>query len=277
VIVIPAIDLRGGRCVRLVQGDPRRERRYDEDPAEAALRWIRAGARWLHVVDLDGAFAGRPMQLEVVAAIARVAAATGVKVQGGGGVRTESDMAALLDAGVSRVVVGTAAETLPGQVLRRYGERLAVAVDVRSGGLAVQGWRRMRRADPTSVARRLAARGVRRFVYTATARDGTMAGPDLAGLRRFLAAVSPLPVIAAGGVARVEELDALRALGVEGVIVGRALYEGRLDLALLAAGTPAMGTTAARAPAVGATATGGAAPRSTAAPPPDPGGAAGTC
>ncbi|MDQ7849810.1 MAG: 1-(5-phosphoribosyl)-5-[(5-phosphoribosylamino)methylideneamino] imidazole-4-carboxamide isomerase, partial [Armatimonadota bacterium] len=246
--VIPAIDLRGGRCVRLIRGDPRRERRYDQDPAEAALRWIRAGARWLHVVDLDGAFAGRPVQLQLVAAIARLAAGAGVQVQAGGGLRTEDDIDAALDAGASRVVIGTAAEALPDQVLRRYGERLAVAVDARAGGLAVRGWRRVRRTDPLTVARRLAARGVRRFVYTATARDGTLAGPDLAGLRRFLAAVSPLPVIAAGGVARVEDLDALRALGVEGVIVGRALYEGRLDPGLLAAGMSAVGTTAAGAP-----------------------------
>ncbi len=259
MIVIPAIDLRGGRCVRLVQGDPRRERRYHEDPAEAALRWIRAGARWLHVVDLDGAFAGRPVQLEVVAAIVRLASAAGVQVQAGGGLRTERDIAAALDAGVRRVVVGTAAHALPGHLLHRYGERLAVAVDARAGGLAVQGWRRVRRTDPLIVARRLAACGVRRFVYTATARDGTLAGTDLEGLRRFLAAVSPLPVIAAGGVARAEELEALRALGVEGVIVGRALYEGRLDPALLAAETPAAGAAA------------GAAPTYAAAPPPERG------
>jgi phosphoribosylformimino-5-aminoimidazole carboxamide ribotide isomerase len=224
MLVIPAIDIAAGRVVRLVQGDRARRQVYGDDPVAWARRFQALGAAWLHVVDLDGAFEGRPVQLALVRAIASL----GIAVQVGGGFRTAASIAAGLDAGAARVVVGTAARVLAG-ALGAFGDRVAVALDVRAGGLAVDGWRRVEPRGAASLAAELRRQGVRRFIYTAVERDGMLAGPDLAGLAAVVRRAGA-PVIAAGGIAGPEDLEAVAATGVEGVIVGRALYEGRLAL-----------------------------------------------
>ncbi len=237
MLIIPSIDIRNGRCVRLVQGDVRQERVYADDLVAVATRWIREGARWLHVVDLDGALAGRPVHLDLLRAIADTA---GVPVQVGGGFRTVEDIEAGLAAGAARVIVGTSAVALSAKLAPRYGTRLAVSLDVKEGRVAVKGWTEVTSFDPIALGRTLAAQGVARFILTNVSRDGTLAGPDVDGVRAFTRAVG-IPVIAAGGIASHDDVITLATLGVEGVIVGRALYDGRVNLASLLArwGAPA--------------------------------------
>jgi len=231
MLVIPAIDIRNGRCVRLVQGDARRELVYADDPAAVAGRWVAQGARYLHVVDLDGAYAGRPIHLDLLRLIVSEA---GVPVQTGGGFRTFADIEAGLAAGAARVIVGTAALWLGEELGPRYGERVAVSLDVKDGRVAVKGWTDVAGPDPITLGSQLAARGIRRFIYTNISRDGMLAGPDVEGVRAFMRA-GAVPVIAAGGIVSNADVIALGELGVEGVIVGRALYEGRVDLPALLA------------------------------------------
>jgi phosphoribosylformimino-5-aminoimidazole carboxamide ribotide isomerase len=231
MIVIPAIDLREGRCVRLLQGDFARETVYGDDPVQMALRWQEAGASLLHVVDLDGARAGRPVQAATVAAIA---AALAIPVQLGGGMRTLEQIACALDGGVSRVVLGTAAiedRGLLAAALDRWGaERIVLGIDARDGMVATRGWLETTAVRATDLARDLAALGLRRVIYTDIGRDGTLHEPNYAALRE-LAAAGDFAVIASGGVARREHLAALAALpGVEAAIVGRALYTGDVVL-----------------------------------------------
>ncbi len=236
MLILPAIDILGGRCARLYQGRFDRARIYADDPVAVARAWAEAGARWVHVVDLDAARAGRPVNLGVVAAVVRSA---GVAVQYGGGVRTLGQLEELLGLGVGRVVVGTAAFTDPdflAEACRRFGDRIAVALDVRDGQVAVAGWEAALPLDPVAAVGRLEAAGVRRLVVTDVGRDGTLEGVDLDLVREILKAAS-VPVIVGGGVGSFGDLKALKGLGVEGVILGRALYEGRVDLrAALACG-----------------------------------------
>lgn len=231
MVIIPAIDVRNGRTVRLVQGDVRQERVYADDPVAVARRWTAEGARWLHVVDLDGAFAGHPVHLDLVRTIADPA---DVRVQVGGGFRTVEDIEAGLAAGASRVIVGTSGIALGATLAARFGTRLAVSLDVKDGRVAVQGWTEVTSFDPIAVGRTLASQGVARFILTNVTRDGTLAGPDVDGVRAFTRAVG-VPVIAAGGISSNDDVIALAANGVEGVIVGRALYDGRVDLGALLA------------------------------------------
>ena len=231
MIVIPAIDLRGGRCVRLFQGDFARETVYGDDPVAMARRWQGAGAPMLHVVDLDGAREGRRVQGATVAAITR---ALTIPTQTGGGLRRLEEIAAAFHAGVVRVVLGTAAlEDRPFLLaaLARWGaERIALGLDARDGLVATRGWEETSATRAVDLTRELAALGLRRVVYTDIGRDGTLSAPNYAALRE-LAGVGDLAIIASGGVARREQLAALAAIpGVEGVIVGRALYTG--DVAL---------------------------------------------
>jgi phosphoribosylformimino-5-aminoimidazole carboxamide ribotide isomerase len=225
--VYPAIDVLEGRVVRLREG--RREEVTVEggDPAAAARRFAAAGAEWLHLVDLDGAFSGRP-DLELVR---RVVAAAGVPVQVGGGYRALADIEAALEAGAARVLLGTAA--LDDGFLRdaagRFGDALAVAVDARDGAVAVEGWTAAAALSPRELVERCAGAGVARVLVTSTRRDGTLGGPDLELLADVLAA--GLPVIAAGGVASLDDLRALRGLGCEGAVAGSALWLGRFGLA----------------------------------------------
>jgi phosphoribosylformimino-5-aminoimidazole carboxamide ribotide isomerase len=232
VILYPAIDILDGHAVRLTRGDYERETVYDADPLEAARRWAGDGARFLHVVDLDGAREGRPLSLEHVR---RIAAGVEVPIQLGGGLRDAESVEAALAAGVERVVLGTRAVESPAlveELVVEHGDRVAVGVDARGGRVSVSGWTRETGEGPADLVRVLAERGVRRFVYTPVDVDGTMQGPDLNGLQTVAGAVDG-ELIYSGGVGSLEDLVALRDLGVAnlaGAIVGRALYEGRFTV-----------------------------------------------
>ncbi len=233
MIVYPAIDLRGGRCVRLFQGEFERETVYDDDPVAVARRWQAAGARWLHVVDLDGAREGHPVQSELVAAICR---AVDIPVQVGGGLRDAAAVDAVLAAGAARVVVGTVAVQHPRlcrKLCRTHPGRVAIGLDARGGKLAVAGWTEGTKIEATAAAARAAKQGAAAIIYTDIGRDGTEHGPDVEGTRA-LASAAGVPVIASGGVGSLDHLRAAAALaeaGVAGVIVGRALYTGAVRLA----------------------------------------------
>jgi phosphoribosylformimino-5-aminoimidazole carboxamide ribotide isomerase len=226
--VFPAIDLRGGRCVRLVQGDFGRAKDYDADPVERAREWERRGARALHVVDLDGAVEGRPVQLDLLAEITR---AVGVPVQFGGGVRTLEDLRSVRDAGARRVVTGTAAvknRDLRLRALEELGADLVVAVDARDGVVATHGWLSSSGVGVLDLAKELASDGVASVLYTNVSRDGTSSG---VALEETAAVATFVPTIASGGVRGTGDVVALSMIdGVEGVVVGRSLYEGLVTL-----------------------------------------------
>jgi len=236
VILYPAIDIRDGHAVRLTRGDYADETVYDDDPLEAARRWLGQGARALHVVDLDGARSGRPQNLEHVR---RIAAEAEVPLQVGGGLRDPNAVAAALEAGADRVVLGTAALAEPELVealAADHGERIVVGVDARRGQVAVEGWERETHAGAAESVSELAARGVRRFVFTPVEVDGTLAGPGMEQLQAVAhaAADAGVALIYSGGVGSVDDLRELRGTALEsleGVIVGRALYEGRFTVA----------------------------------------------
>lgn len=235
MIVYPAIDLRRGRCVRLQQGDFSAETVFADDPAEAARRWVAEGARWLHVVNLDGALGERAT--ENLAALQRILAAVEIPVQFGGGVRSAQDAARLLALGVARVILGTVAVRQPEvveAVLAAHGaERVLVGIDARQGRVAIHGWVEASEVEATTLAQRMAALGARHIVYTDVQRDGTLQGVNVAAARQ-LAQASGLGVIASGGVASLEDIRALKACerdGIEGVIIGMALYREAIRLA----------------------------------------------
>ena len=232
--VYPAIDLRGGRCVRLKQGDFDRSKEYDADPLARAREWERQGAAALHVVDLDGADAGRPVQLELIRSIAR---AVSIPLQAGGGIRTLEDLSVVREAGASRVVMGTAAvgnRELRLRAVEEAGDSLVVAVDAREGIVATHGWRRSSGVSVLDLAKELAADGVASVLYTDVARDGMNAGAALQGTA---AVAKIIPTLASGGVRGLEDVAILSSTpGVAGVVVGTALYEGRVTLGELIAG-----------------------------------------
>jgi phosphoribosylformimino-5-aminoimidazole carboxamide ribotide isomerase len=233
MILLPAIDILDGKAVRLTQGDFEAKTVYDADPVDAARRWVKDGARALHVVDLDGARTGRPANLDHVA---RIASGLDVSVQLGGGLRTIDAVQDAINAGVARVVIGTAAYRdvdFLDEAVARFGERLAVSVDARNGLLAASGWIEQTELPAESVVERLVQRGVHRFVYSSIDRDGLLSGPDLEGARRIAGAVRG-SFIYSGGVSSLEDIEALAALrqvNLSGVIVGKALYEGRFTVA----------------------------------------------
>ena len=225
MILFPAIDILDGKAVRLTRGSFDEQTVYDADPLEAALRWVKGGARALHVVDLDGARSGTPVNLEHVQ---RIAAQAGVPVQVGGGLRTTGAIEDALEAGADRIVLGTAAYRdidLLDEAVARLGNRLVVSIDARDGRLAGDGWSEQTDIPIESVIERLSARGVRRFVYSSIERDGTLAGPDVDGIGRVAQAVRGTFVYS-GGVSSLEDLRALAALrqvNLTGAIVGKAL------------------------------------------------------
>jgi phosphoribosylformimino-5-aminoimidazole carboxamide ribotide isomerase len=233
VILYPAIDIRGGKAVRLLQGDYARETTYDADPVDAARRWAGEGAEFLHVVDLDGAKAGEPRNLEH---IRKIAAAVECPIQVGGGLRNAASVAASLEAGAERVVIGTAALRDPeflAEALERHRERVVVSVDARDGKVSLSGWTETGDLDVADAVADLGARGVARFLCTAIEVDGTMEGPALGELSR-IATATAAQVIASGGVGQLSHLEALAQLdapNLEGAIVGRALYERRFSVA----------------------------------------------
>jgi phosphoribosylformimino-5-aminoimidazole carboxamide ribotide isomerase len=232
LILYPAIDILGGRTVRLAQGDYERETEYEADPAVAARRWVEAGARWLHVVDLDGARAGEPVNLDLVR---RIVAAVNVPVQLGGGLRDSKKVEEAISSGAERVVLGTAAVRDPemaAAIAAAHPERVVVSVDARSGKVAAEGWTEASDLDASDVVANLSERGVRRFVYTPVDVDGLMEGPDLDSLPEVAGATDG-ELIYSGGIGSLDDLRAIGSLGLEnlaGVIVGRALYEGRFSL-----------------------------------------------
>ncbi len=228
--IIPAIDLRNDKAVRLVQGDYNRETVFDDDPAAVARSWQEQGGTRIHLVDLDGAREGRTGQAELAASIAR---AVSVPVQLGGGVRSMDDITALIDAGIDRVILGTVAVTNPELVreaCERYGARIAVGLDARDGRVAVRGWTEDSGVETIELAQRLANDGVRRFIHTDISRDGAMQGVNVEAMQGFAEAVAPIPVIASGGVTTLDDIRALAATDVEAVIIGRALYTGDVSL-----------------------------------------------
>jgi phosphoribosylformimino-5-aminoimidazole carboxamide ribotide isomerase len=233
MLIFPAIDLRGGRCVRLVQGRPEAETVYGDDPVAIARQWEAKGAEWLHLVDLDGAFAGAPQQLELVR---EIAAAVSIPVQLGGGLRTLDQVRSALAAGAARVILGTTAVTDPGLVREAcalFGNsRILVGLDARHGMVAVKGWQDVTGRHALDLALEIRECGVQRLIYTDTDRDGMLTGPNIEMIR-LLAEHSGLRLIASGGVGSLEDVIRLRdlePLGVEGVIMGKALYEGRVRL-----------------------------------------------
>jgi phosphoribosylformimino-5-aminoimidazole carboxamide ribotide isomerase len=233
LILYPAIDIRDGKAVRLIQGDYEQETAYDDDPVVAARRWVDGGARWLHVVDLDGARAGEPVNLEHVR---RIVAAVSVPVQLGGGLRDSKKVEEAFSAGAERIVLGTAAVRNPemaAAIAATHGDRVVASVDARSGKVAAEGWTEASDLRASEVIAALADRGIRRFVYTPVDVDGLMEGPDLDSLREVAKATDG-ELIYSGGVGSLEDLRALSQLGLGnlgGVIVGRALYENRFTVA----------------------------------------------
>lgn len=233
MIVYPAIDILEGKAVRLARGDFEARTVYDADPLDAARRWVKAGARVLHVVDLDGARTGAPANLEHVE---RIAGEVEVPIQLGGGLRSVAAVRDAMGAGVARIVLGTAAYTdidFLDDVVAEYGDRVVVSVDARGGRLASSGWVEQTEIPAEEVFERLGRRGVRSFVYSNIDRDGMLSGPDLDEVRRVADAVRGR-FLYSGGVSSVEDLQALarlRQVNLAGVIVGKALYEGRLTVA----------------------------------------------
>jgi len=231
-LVIPAVDIMGGRCVRLIQGLPDKETVFGNDPVAVAENWEREGARFLHVVDLDGAFKGKPVNKEIVE---RIAARLSIPVQVGGGIRDAQTARSYLASDVERVVVGTAAfrdQLWLSELASELGDRLAVGVDVRKGQVAVAGWTQTGPLAPLEAVQNLASAGVKRIIYTDTSKDGTLGGANFAGIKE-LADASPIPLIASGGVAELDDVvrvSRLAEFGVEGIIVGMALYRRRFTL-----------------------------------------------
>jgi phosphoribosylformimino-5-aminoimidazole carboxamide ribotide isomerase len=232
MIVIPAIDLKEGRCVRLEQGLMEKDTVYSDDPAAQARHWQQEGGELLHIVDLDGAFAGVPRNREAIAAI--VAAIT-IPTELGGGIRDLKTIEAYLDLGVTRVILGTVAKENPqlvAEACRLFPGRIVVGIDAKGGLVAVRGWADVTEKNATELAREMEGYGVEAIIYTDIARDGMMQGPNIDATRQLAEAIS-IPVIASGGVSSLKDIENLMAVedsGVVGVITGKAIYTGALDL-----------------------------------------------
>jgi len=238
MIILPAIDIKDGQCVRLFQGDYAQVTTYASDPVQVAQRWQEAGASWLHVVDLDGAARGQPANIKL---IGRIRESTTLRIEVGGGMRQLKHIEQVLALGIERVILGTvvlANRQLLEQAVRHWGERIVVGLDARNGWVATAGWRETSKVQATDLARELCEVGVSRFIYTDIARDGALTGPNLEALRQMQQAITSsmderqtCSLIASGGVSSMNDLRALAELGVEGTIVGKALYTGDVDLA----------------------------------------------
>ena len=234
MVILPAIDLKGGKVVRLIRGDFSEELVFGEDPVAIAQRWVHEGASRLHVVDLDGALTGTPRHLETVAKIVK---SVRIPIQTGGGIRTLAAITRYLDVGVAQVILGTKAcldEGFVAKALKTHADRIAVSVDVKGGRVAIEGWVRKEWMNPGALVRRLIQQGVQTLIYTDATRDGTMSGPAIDGLKEVLKIVGgQATVIVSGGISSLEDLIQLKELesqGLSGAIIGRALYEGKVDL-----------------------------------------------
>ncbi len=231
MLLIPAIDLQGGKCVRLRQGEMDQVTRYSDDPVAMAEHWQTLGARYLHVVDLDGAVAGVPKHLAQIQAITKQVS---IPVQVGGGIRHPSIIRDYLSCGVHRVVVGTAAfqdSDFLASAANQFPQKILVGIDVKQGVVALQGWKKMSTLTPQHVLESIKHLPLGGIVFTDISRDGMLAGPNIAALREAVD-ISPFPVIASGGVTNLEDLKTIQELGhkISGIIIGKALYEGTLDL-----------------------------------------------
>jgi len=231
-IVIPAIDLRNGKCVRLRQGKLSDETVYADDPVKMALLWEKEGAKYLHVVDLDGAFQGRPVHTEL---IIKIASAVKIPVQVGGGLRTESQIQTMIDNGISRAIIGTAAcesEAVVKPLIKKFCSKLAVGIDARNGLVQTRGWTNTTSLNAVDLAVRLDQMGIENLIYTDTKRDGMLTGPNISGIVELCKKVN-CRVIASGGVSKPDDIIKLSKLALsnlEGIIVGKALYEGKVSL-----------------------------------------------
>lgn len=225
----PAIDLKDGQCVRLLKGEFDKKTVYSENPLETALLWQESGADFLHIVDLDGARSGEGKNRKVIKEIARK---VNMKVQTGGGIRTMEDISSLLEEGVERVILGTAAVknfALVEEAVKKYGDRIAVGIDAKDGFAATDGWEKVSELRAVDFAKKVEAVGVKTIIYTDIATDGALCGPNVEAMREMVENTS-LDVIASGGVSSLDDIKALLKTGVEGAITGRAIYTGSLDL-----------------------------------------------
>ena len=228
MIIYPAVDIQNGQCVRLKQGRAKESTVYYADPYSAAAHWADAGAKWLHVVDLDGAFSGQSQNDEAIKRIVSL----GIPVQVGGGIRDMARIRTLMEMGVKRVILGTAAVENPGLVreaVDAYGDAVAVGIDAKDGMVATRGWQEVSGIQALSLAANMKEMGVKTVIYTDISRDGMLTGPNVPAMKE-MAEKSGLSVIASGGVSELEDIRALAATGVDGVIVGKALYARRFSL-----------------------------------------------
>lgn len=237
MIIYPAIDLKGGQCVRLMQGDMDRATVYGDDPAAVARSFQRRGAEWIHVVDLDGAFAGDSRNLDAVQAIA---SSVTIPVQLGGGLRTMERLRQVFDAGIARAILGTAAledEDFLNKAVATYGDRIAVGIDARDGKVAVRGWAEATSVTPLELALRVKKAGIQTIIYTDISRDGMLSGPNFEATKALIDGTG-LDVIVSGGVASTEHVAKSTGIGAAGVIIGKAIYTGavRLEDAIAAGG-----------------------------------------
>jgi phosphoribosylformimino-5-aminoimidazole carboxamide ribotide isomerase len=232
MLLIPAIDLRKGRCVRLVRGDLRDETVYSREPVSMAKLWQLKGARWLHVVDLDGAISGRQKNLKYVFDMVK---AIRIPIQFGGGVRDYDTLRSILNRGVQRVILGTAAaqdKKLLQKAVAKFGNRIAVGIDAQDGKVAVKGWKEMSSLSAVSFAKEMEAEGVKTLIFTDIKKDGMMAGPNFKSIKEMAQAVK-VPLVASGGVSSLKDIRNLRNLekyGVGAAIIGKAIYTGAVDL-----------------------------------------------
>jgi phosphoribosylformimino-5-aminoimidazole carboxamide ribotide isomerase len=227
--IIPAIDLKGGRCVRLYQGDYSKETVFSEDPVATALRWQEKGALWLHLVDLDGAASG---EVRNGASIESIVRNTRMNIELGGGIRREEVVERLIDLGVKRVILGTVAveqTELTKRIVKRFGDAIAVGIDARDSFVTTHGWKKLSNVTAMELSRMMASIGARRIIYTDVKRDGTLTEPNFEVIADLVKNLH-IPVIASGGISSIDHLRRLAKIGVEGAIIGKALYTGDIDL-----------------------------------------------
>lgn len=227
--IIPAVDILNGKCVRLKQGRYDAETIYAEDPVEVAKRWESQGAKRLHIIDLDGARTGIPKNIEIIKSIIKE---TNIPIQAGGGIRNIGIIKELIDFGIDRVILGTTAVNNPNMLSKfceEFDGQITVAIDVKEGKAATEGWTKVSKKDTITLAKEAIDLGVKRFIYTDISRDGMLTGPNYKGIKEFIDQVT-VPVIASGGVATKEDIEKLKEIGSEGCILGKALYEGKINL-----------------------------------------------
>ena len=227
--LIPAIDILNGKCVRLKQGDYNQQTVFSDDPVEFAIKWSDAGADWIHIIDLDGARDGKLINNEAITNIVNV---TNCSIQTGGGIRTYADFKQRIEMGVNRVIVSTAAindKDLLESLVSTFSEELIVSIDARNGLVQINGWKEKTNLDAFDYIQELASQGVKRIIYTDIERDGTNEGVNFDSIEKIVNN-SHIPIIAAGGISSIEDLRTLQSSGVEGAIIGRALFDGMIDL-----------------------------------------------